>query len=354
MGILTSVLVNEIKARGSIRDSDVLRLKAALCGEHALGLADAEALLALHGACPVKDPAWAAFFVDTLTDFVVNQMKPEGYIIAENAQWLIGQVSRDGRIRSSAELELMVRVIERARWSPPNLAAFVLGQVREAVASGTGPLRTREVAERGTIPPSEIALVRRTVLAFGRECKLAITRSEAEALLAIDDAVAPGQSSPLWTDFVVQTVGHAVLAALGRWVPSRDELLRDSVQDGGDTVVAWTGVRPGDGAGVLAAAGARMGGFSGQGLAGGSGSRWSISRPLTSEERAMARLERQRLEIVTNEAIEEPDEVWLTGRLGEAPELGANKVALLAFLLRESNGLPKGLKDLAARAMIAA
>ena len=84
------------------------------------------------------------------------------------------------------------------------------------------------------------------------------------------------------------------------------------------------------------------------------GSVWYSCRPQTAEERAMARLERQRLEIVTNERIEEADEAWLIGRLGRDCRLNANEMALLAFLQREACGLPGGLNEIAARCVIAA
>ena len=43
-----------------------------------------------------------------------------------------------------------------------------------------------------------------------------------------------------------------------------------------------------------------------------------LVRAASSEERAIARLERQRIEIITNEAIAEVDAAWLSERLGRA------------------------------------
>ena len=68
----------------------------------------------------------------------------------------------------------------------------------------------------------------------------------------------------------------------------------------------------------------------------------------------MARLERQRLEIVTNEQIEETSEDWLVSHLGQGGRLNENELALLSFLQREACGLPASLGEFAARAMIAA
>lgn len=68
----------------------------------------------------------------------------------------------------------------------------------------------------------------------------------------------------------------------------------------------------------------------------------------------MARLERQRLEIVTNERIEEADEAWLAGQLEREGGMNDNERALLVFLNREACGLPPSLCELAARSVIAA
>ena len=117
MGKLTLVSVEEIRARGSIRDGDVLKLRRELLDDAQISIEDADALFALNDACPVKDPAWADFFVEALGDFVVHQMKPEGYIVAEKAAWLVSKLGFDGRLRSHIELELLLTVIESARWS---------------------------------------------------------------------------------------------------------------------------------------------------------------------------------------------------------------------------------------------
>jgi hypothetical protein len=81
---------------------------------------------------------------------------------------------------------------------------------------------------------------------------------------------------------------------------------------------------------------------------------WSTAPILSPEERALARLERQRLEIVTNEVIEEASDMWLMARLGETTCLDDNEMALLAYVTREASQVPPALGAFAARAMIAA
>ena len=356
MGMLTLVSLEEIKARGSIKDGDVLKLRRALLDEPQISMADAEALFALNDACPIKDPAWSGFFVETIADFVVHQMQPDGYVVAEKAGWLVSKLGVGGRLRSNIELALLVHVIETARWSPPSLAAFALTQVRHAVESGSGPMRSGNAPEIGAISQSEINLLRRVVLSFGKDVGIPVTRVEADALLAINRAVSPAKSSPAWTDFFVCAVGNSVLAALGRAVPTREQAFGAAVWEipGQSTpVLQFRGFTEPGGLQVDPNANPQFA-FGGRGIGGGAGSVWSSCRPQTAEEKAMARLERQRLEIVTNEQIEEAGEAWLVGRLDRDGCLNDNELALLMYLQREACGLPPGLGEIAARAMIAA
>ena len=351
MSILTSLSPDEIRARGSIKDGDVLRLRRAYFEDSTISAEEAEALIALDETCPIKDPAWAEFYVEALADYLVNQVKPEGYIVAENAAWLIERIGRDGRIDSHTELELLVTVIDKARWSPPSLAVYAIDQIKHAVTTGAGPLRAGQPLEPGTITADEIALLKRILFAFAGAGGIAVTRAEADALIAINWALAPGRSSTDWTDLYVKAVGNAVLSGLGHVVPSREEALHRE---------AWLETAdPRRGIELLAdslgtdsdaeSARARIGGFIGRMLESGAGGVWASMRAQSPEERAMARLERQRLEIVTSETIDEVEEGWLLERFGQGRNLDDNEKALLAFIKREASALPKAVRELAAK-----
>src|SRR5215510_7673390 len=108
MGVLSAVSVAEIKARGSIKDADVLKLRRSYYDDSRISAEEADTIFALNDACPVQDPAWADCFVETITDYLIEQAKPVGYLTADNAAWLIQRMSKDGRIESKTEIELIV------------------------------------------------------------------------------------------------------------------------------------------------------------------------------------------------------------------------------------------------------
>ena len=55
----------------------------------------------------------------------------------------------------------------------------------------------------------------------------------------------------------------------------------------------------------------------------------------TAEERALARLEHQRIEIITNETITEAEASWLAMRLGRDGSLSPSESALVTYLRQE-------------------
>src|SRR5207244_12359937 len=122
-----------------------------------------------HDAGPVQQPAWADCFVETITDCLGEQAEPQGYLTSENAQWLIERIGKDGRIDSKTELELLVNVLDKARWAPQSLVRFALEQVKDAVLNGTGPLRSGKKLEPGIVSEADVDLLRRILYSAGSD-----------------------------------------------------------------------------------------------------------------------------------------------------------------------------------------
>src|SRR5262245_18124783 len=141
MGVHGAMPVAEIRARGSIHGADVRRLRCNISDGGRIAADDADTILALNEACPVLDPAWADWFVETMVDFIVDQTEPAGHLTTDNAAWLIARISRNGRIATRTAMDLVLGVLDRARWVPQSLARFALDQVKDAIVDGAGPLR---------------------------------------------------------------------------------------------------------------------------------------------------------------------------------------------------------------------
>lgn len=330
MSILRSVSVDDIFSRGSIREQDVLRMRQAFYDDGLITSEEATTLIRLNEACPVQDAAWSQFFVQALCDYIVNQTEPEGYVTAANADWLISMIAPEGKVRTKTEFDMLLQVLDTARWSPERLVRFALDEVKRAVVEGDGPLRIGGTRTTGTITDAEVDLVRRILYAFGGDGNIAITRAEAETLIAIEESIAAGPPNAAWTDLFVKAMANVVLAASGYAPPSREEALRSD---------AWL-KRRGD---------LSLANLVGAMVTGSLGSVWDAYSEQSSEERALARLERQRIEIITNEEITEGEATWLVERLTRDDRLTPTEVALVDYLRREATMLHPALVDLIRR-----
>lgn len=290
MSSLRLMAIDAICQRGSVRDSDVATLRRTFLLEPQIAPSDVDALFRAHSMAKVTDPSWADFFVETLTDYVVRELEPQGYVTAAHAGWLIARISNAGRVRSKTEHDLLLNVIDKARWVPESLMAFALAQIRDAVVTGEGPLRAGAPDSAGSINLAEVEQVRALLYAYGNEGPRAVTQTEAEILLDIEqaliaqpaslmDAASPIDTWPLecWKDLLGKAVINAALAASGYRAPSREEALNETAQP-------------------IAAS----------------------YRPMLAEERAIERLELQRVEIITGEPVAAADPGRLATRLRSA------------------------------------
>jgi hypothetical protein len=318
MSGLRALPVDEIVNRGSLRDTDVRLLRQIFYEDGIVSPEEADLLFRLNSACPVQHADWPDFFVEAITDYVVFQERPQGYLTSINGHWLIDRITHDGKVDSKTELELLVNVLDKARWSPVSLVKFALEQVKRAVISGDGPLRSGKALAPGRITEGEVDLLRRILYAFGGDGHVAVTRDEADILFDIDEAVADADPNPLWTDFFVKAIANVMMAASGYSVPSREEAMRQEASlenpEGQTSVLAS----------LLAMVQCNLSAVR------------DAYRDQTVEERALARLEHQRIEIITNEEITEAEATWLVSRISREGRLSPSVKALISYLKHES------------------
>ncbi|WP_290978960.1 hypothetical protein [Hyphomicrobium sp.] len=305
-------------SRQTVEFDDLLLLKRVFYEDGVASAQEAELLIAMHRTCKVHHADWPDFFVEAITDYLILQEPPCGYLTAANAHWLIDQVSRDGRIESKTELELVRNVLDKARWAPASLSKFALEQVKHAVVTGAGPLRQAKTIPPGRISESEVDLLRRILYAFGGDGHVAVTRAEADVLFDIDEAVAGAPPNALWTDLFVKAIANVMMSASGYSVPSREEALRqdaDIEEDDSQSSMLFS---------LLSMVHANL------------SSMQDAYHDQSVEERALARLEHQRIEIITNEEIADADPIWLVGRLGRGGRLSPSEQALVSYFNHES------------------
>lgn len=331
MSLLNFAHLEEIKARRTIKDADIERFRRDLYASAFIGQRDIDGLLALNVACPIQVPAWPDLFIEVVGDYILNQVEPQGYLTVQNAEWLTGRLATEGRIVRKVELELLITVLEKARWAPAALSAFAMSQVKLAILLGDGPIRATCRAEVGTVQEIEVDLLRRILEAYGGDDEIALTRAEAEILLEIDEVTQRRANHSSWDDFFVKALAGAIMAASGYRSPPRGEALRRDhwLDRRNDSELRFVTMSP-----ATAGLARVLAGYRSQSL----------------EQKALTRLEQQRREIITSERIIENEPLWLVDRLANDAGLTPNMQALLAFLKSERPAVHPVLRPLLDRA----
>lgn len=208
MSIQFSQLAQSVAVDGVVTADEILSLRQLGWGDGQIVREEAEAIFAINRAIASPSPEWVDFFVEALGEFVLNGTEPKGMCDAEEAQWLIGGIDKDGRLETMAELELLVRVLERARNVPEKLKHYALKQVEKAVLTGTGPTRDGGELSDTHISQSECAIVRRVIFSSGGHGPAAVSRHDAEMLFRIKDATLGCENAAEWKELFVDGVAN--------------------------------------------------------------------------------------------------------------------------------------------------
>ena len=190
----------------SLGPDETLALRRAVWPDGKISAQEAGILFALNRVSSAPSREWVDFFVEAITAYLVEQADPGGYVSDENAAWLMQAIDQDGKVDTLAELELVVKVIERAENVPDSLKAYALDQIRHAVLHGQGPTRCGDALQPGSIGTAEVRLLRRVLYAAGGAAPAHINRAEAELLFEIKDATLAGQNAPEWQTLFVQAL----------------------------------------------------------------------------------------------------------------------------------------------------
>ncbi|HTU09265.1 MAG TPA: hypothetical protein VMG08_00085 [Allosphingosinicella sp.] len=204
-----------LKAGHRITPEDVLAVRRAVWPDGRVSDAEAGLVFDLNRLIAEPSPEWRGFFIEAMTDYVVNQKTPRGYVDEANGDWLIAEVDRDGEPVSRLELELVVKVIERALNCPARLRGWALAQIEEAVGRGTR-----------TVDADECRLLRRLVFAPGGEGALVVGQDEAEALWRLKDACLQSDNCPEWKTLFVQALGNHLMGFSSYAPLAREEAAR--------------------------------------------------------------------------------------------------------------------------------
>ncbi|WP_218151501.1 hypothetical protein [Novosphingobium sp. CF614] len=217
-----SQIAEQALADGDIGAEDVLALRRAGWADGRIEPDEAEIIFAINHRLDHPAVEWADFFVEAIGEYIVNQVEPRGYVTEGNAEWLIAHIEHDGRLHAMTELELLVKVFEKALGVPEALRSYALRQIEETVVTGEGPTRCGGSLEKGNVTEAEAGIMRRILFASGSDRPAGVSRREAELLFRIKDETLHGDNAPEWKRLFVQGVGNYLQGFSAQAPLSRD------------------------------------------------------------------------------------------------------------------------------------
>lgn len=203
---------SSLEAGSAVTAEDVLAIRRAVWPDGAVARAEAAALFDIHRRARKPGVEWGDFFVEAIADHVLNSTEPHGYVDDEAAAWLTGELGKSGEAISAVELELVVRILEKALGAPASLKAWALAEVERCVLTGRGATRRDGELRPGVVDEAEVKLLRRIVFAGGGDSALLVGQDEAEMLWRIKDATLGADNAPGWQQLFVQGVGNFLMA----------------------------------------------------------------------------------------------------------------------------------------------
>ena len=278
---LTCFSYDAVAAQPHISDLDVVRMRDAFTFDGPITEHEARVLMLIEQAHSAKPISWKGFFLDAMLEYAIHTATPDGYLTADNADWLLREAAPAGRILTANMFELLSALLSSARWAPQRLVSALMDEVYCAIASGNGPLRHSGDVPPGIMTERDVEITRRILYASGLGIPRSIDKAEVAGLLAIDAACAEAPLLTSWADLFCKAMYDAAMSASGHSGPSRERTL----------AYIEPGIAPASLIDTLAA-------------------RSSLYLQLTAEERSIAALERQRLEIVTGDDVEPCTAEW--------------------------------------------
>jgi len=193
-------LVKDIVADGVVDAAEVAGMRKRLYADGVIDREEADFLFAVNDAVSGKEnaPGLQKLFVEALTDHVLGDRTSPGEVDEKEAAYLIAKIKGDKQV-DEVELALLVNITAKAKSTAPKFQKFVLASLKDAILAD------------GVIDANEVKMIKTVIYGSGSGEGAGVSRSEADFLFELNDAVSGKENAPGWKRLFVEAVTNCVL-----------------------------------------------------------------------------------------------------------------------------------------------
>ena len=309
------LLIEKLAADGRVSEAEAVDVRRAIFPDGAVSRAEAEALFVLNERVGDDDQTWNDCFVEAICDHLMLADQPEGHVTDAGAEWLERRIGGDGVLERRTELELVLKLMEKAQSCPARLHEFARKMVSRAVLEGKGYEGRDPRIVAGQIGEAEVGMIRRVLFASAGAGNIAVTREEAEWLFEIDEATEGHAHVAAWRELFVSAIMNHLFGAGPSSLLNRQAMIDRA---------NWLG-KPAFSGGAGGFLSRVLGGVTGGGVQG------YMERAQQNDALGgqYAHLKRREVETHVAEALDTAEAAWLVTRMRADGRRTANEQALV-------------------------
>lgn len=199
-----SDLVTRFGSKNNIDSALALDCRKAIYGAGLTVRRDqAQALVTLNARALTRSRDWIDLYQEALTDYLVNQASPAGYVAENAAAWLMQALTAMGPALDESDIDMLLHVLDKADQVPPALSAYIFDQVAQHCVAG--------FKSKARLSDADVERIRRALYAAGSADNIAVTHVEAERLFALNAEFLGAAVNPAFDALFAQAIGNAVL-----------------------------------------------------------------------------------------------------------------------------------------------
>ena len=197
-----------------------LELRQQIFDDGHVSITEADLIFAINTEIASKPDGWNDFFINVITDFLIRQTLPVGYVDPIHATWLMERIDQDQNLSEETEQALILNLLRLAEDCPESLERYALDKIRRKIVS--------RASQSGlNITADDVALLRKVLYASGGHGGFAISKLESRFLFDLDEISQNQENDPAWQKLFVGAIANHLMTS-GAPLPADPDEYREA------------------------------------------------------------------------------------------------------------------------------